>query len=575
MLRQRGLRLTAIPHLQKNLPLILGNPPHHVLDVVSHHPGTRHEHQRHQAAAKNVTPQRILGTVTELHRRRRLALRIKQSVDESEHRFDVVRRRGCRIEPLNRRMVRANIITAVVMLNQLERQETVVQEPRQQIGRYAGESDDNHQRIDQPCECGIHQVVQPLWGTPTNNVLPTLRRVVSDRARINAGVLTRLRRHKVGVRLLKIHTHRGRIKHAIHAGNLLDDRFENVPQRPAQVNRGAQHRIQHRFRRASDLRPVHRGKHIRRLVQVRPPVRLRITRKPQIHARIHTIRLGHVFDDGLNCFHPHRAGHHRRRVQQRIGARHIHRGSQHAGERLHRQPVTRQRLQHSAEPRPDIRIQRQAVVDELQPPGLQPQSAFCDHVLHDGLQRPHEHRVRERLRLNRKPPRRPNHVVVEDVADTAQFSGAGPCAVTVLVGVVLRVERIPQTRGLDGHTDHRLFAVHEQRDERAVPFEDDPAGFNIVARVSTRRLDQIATNRAHRLPKLVAHREPERRVYLRFAFRQRPRGSCDPVGVARLEGRLPCGRFAFKLRQPSTLLSGHHQFSPRARKTTGPSNSSR
>lgn len=392
----------------------------------------------------------------------------------------------------------------------------------------------------------------PLGRSSPDDVLPALGRVVGDTRGDDRGILALLGRHQVGVRLLEIDTDRRGVEHPVHAGHLLHDRLEDSTQGSAEVDDRLDDRIGDSLGRAGDLLAVGRREHVRGLIQRDPLVGLRIAGAPQVHAGVDAVGPRHVLDDGAAGFHANGLGAHRRCVQERVGALDIRRGAQHPAERLQGQLVALKRLQDGSEPRPNVAVERKPVVDELQPARLDPNRALGHHVLDAGLQGPNEDRMRERLSLDGRPPRRPYHVIVQQVPNAACFNGSRPCTVFIHPVVLFHVEVAAFARGLQLNADHRVAAVHEQLDERTVAGVLELGRRAVVAGFGARAFHQVAAKRAHGRPHLVADGEPKVCVYLRLLLGQPACHGRDSGDIPRPQGRLP------------TLLIGHgyHEVAP-------------
>lgn len=116
--------------------------------------------QSHQRARENVPTQLVRAVLTtERRNRRRITPAVPQHRNELKQRLNVVRGRVRGGEDFDRGMVRTHIIAPAVMLNQLERQETVVEEAVQNVAGHSSEADDDHDRVDDVLEKRVYKVV--------------------------------------------------------------------------------------------------------------------------------------------------------------------------------------------------------------------------------------------------------------------------------------------------------------------------------------------------------------------------------------------------------------------------------
>ncbi len=299
-----------------------------------------------------------------------------------------------------------------------------------------------------------------------------------------------------GDRLLEVNAGKLRDEHTLGTGRLLDDTLDLTEERTGQIHNRFHDRVEDGLCRAGDGQAILDGHDVGRLRQVGPLIRLRIAGQPQVHADIDAVRLGHVFDDGADLLHPHRAGHHHAGVLENVGAHDVDR-------RLEGVEPSFVLLQQGAEPRAHVGVERHHLVDELPDTRLESERLLGDHRLDAADDGADEHRVRDRLRGKGKPPRREHVDVREDVVDAQAVGRERPLA---LLELVLRVvdEPGPAHRpDLDRDADEFLAALTQARDihvRRARPVGREPVATleheiacgRLVARDVGGQLDVVA-----------------------------------------------------------------------------------
>lgn len=270
----------------------------------------------------------------------------------------------------------------------------------------------------------------------------------------------------------------------------IQQRRKSIPeQRTLYIDNQTQRRIQDALRRAFDLRAVPNRHHIGGYLEVRPLVRLRITRPPQMHPNIHTVGRGDLRDDLPDRLHPNGLHIDLRAIPQQTRTDNVERRFQDR----RRLTITLQTLQHGTEVGPHVRVAGQEVVDELPHSRLDTQRLLGRHRLDRRANRGRVDRVRERLRLNRQVPRRPDDQVVQDVVDADELEHMRPHTIRAqLLPVPLDVERLRDTRCLDGDSDHRLRARPEQRHQMVIALQRQRRLRGKVSRDRVRQLNEVA-----------------------------------------------------------------------------------
>lgn len=173
---------------------------------------------------------------------------------------------------------------------------------------------------------------------------------------------------------------------------------------------------------------------------------------------------------------------------------HIQRGLEHPLERVNAQPVPLDGLHDGPEPRPDISVQGQGVVDEVGDAGLDAHGALRHHRFDHGAQRPEVDGMAKWLGLDRKPPRREYDQVIQNVPDAAELDFVCPDTLFQHLVVRLHIERPPQTRGLHGDPNHRVLALCERLHQRAITGDQHLRGRGVIPRIGPRRAYEAAAD---------------------------------------------------------------------------------
>lgn len=264
----------------------------------------------------------------------------------------------------------------------------------------------------------------------------------------------------------------------IHARGPLDQPADLTEEGAGGIDDRLNDGIEHVLERSGRREPIGNGENISRLRQVRVLVRLRIARPPQVHAHIDAIGFGHVGDHLAERLHPHRARDEHRGVFEDVRALDVDRGL----ERLEDVLVVVEQVRN---PRAQVRVERQRVVDELPDPRLNPENLCRTHVFDTGHDGAHVDGVRKRLSLNGKCRIRPDENVVEHVVDSDAGGRQCPLAALELVVGVVDIPSPAHRADLDRQTDELLAAVLQSRDVRI--WRGRPFGAVAVAAVEHQR----------------------------------------------------------------------------------------